>query len=279
MRGLSIRALAAAALWLSLSITASADDDDRDIIRLLPPGAGKSGSEMPSTPDLAFPPGGGGNAPGQGLRLSGKTVTVPITFQPWPGKENLSYVGLRLDGVNDPALASTLGLDQEAGVFVVDTTPGAPAAQAGLRFGDFVTAFDGKPVTQTNQFVEELKARAPGSQGTLTVWRVGDDGNGYLQSLRPLADRGSTVAISFRFVERIGSRDLASERGIFQIVSKRADGDERTFYGRFHTYARRIDERWRICVDYDTDERSATLEEEFLAAADVDDVEAFSAQT
>lgn len=91
------------------------------------------------------------------------------------------------------------------------------------------------------------------------------------------ADRGSSVSISFRFVERIASNDVASERGIFQMVSKRADGDGRTFYGRFHTYARRTDGRWRICVDYDTDERSATLEEEFLAAIDVDDVDAFAA--
>lgn len=56
-----------------------------------------------------------------------------------------------------------------------------------------------------------------------------------------LTDRGSSVTISFRFVERIASNDLASERGIFQIGSKRADGDERTFYGRFHTYAHRTD--------------------------------------
>ncbi|MET9628064.1 nuclear transport factor 2 family protein [Lentzea sp. NPDC006480] len=91
-----------------------------------------------------------------------------------------------------------------------------------------------------------------------------------------LADRGSSVTIAFRFVERIASKDLASERGIFHIVSKRADGDERAFYGRFHTYARRTDGRWRICSDYDTDERPATLEEEFHAAVDIDDVEAFS---
>jgi hypothetical protein len=37
-----------------------------------------------------------------------------------------------------------------------------------------------------------------------------------------LADRGSSVTIAFRFVERIASNDLASERGIFQIVSKRS---------------------------------------------------------
>lgn len=90
-----------------------------------------------------------------------------------------------------------------------------------------------------------------------------------------LADRGSSVSISFRFVERIAANDVASERGIFQLVSTRADGDGRTFYGRFHTYSRRTDGRWRICVDYDTDERPATLEQEFLAAIDVDDVDAF----
>lgn len=71
--------------------------------------------------------------------------------------------------------------------------------------------------------------------------------------LAELADHGSSVSISFRFVERIASSDLASERGIFQLASTRASGDGRTFFGRFHT------------------------EEEFLAAIEVDDVDAFSA--
>ncbi|MEU0879750.1 hypothetical protein ABZ345_14180 [Lentzea sp. NPDC005914] len=52
-----------------------------------------------------------------------------------------------------------------------------------------------------------------------------------------LADRSNSVAISFRFVERIASNDLASERGFFKIVSKRADGDVRTFYAA-STYMR-----------------------------------------
>jgi len=56
-----------------------------------------------------------------------------------------------------------------------------------------------------------------------------------------LADRGRSVTIVFRFVERIASRDLASERGIIQIVSKRSASNERTFYGGFHTCARRTD--------------------------------------
>lgn len=201
MRGHSIRSLTAALLLVPITPATDLlagggeESDGRDIIRLLPPGAGPS--DTPSTPDLPFPPSGGGTVPGHNLRLSGQSIAVPITFQPWPGQETVAYVGIRLDGVNDPALASALGLDKEAGVFVVDTTPGAPAAQAGLRFGDFVMALDGTPLSQTSEFVDAVKARAPGTQGVLTVWRVGDDGTGYLQALRDLADRGSTPAMMF----------------------------------------------------------------------------------
>lgn len=242
MRGLSIRILTVAALWPFFPIASPAaaapsfvagapvqafrpavvlvaDDetDDRDIIRLLPPGSGPSDAQGPSTPDLPFPPAGGGVLPGQGLRLSGQSIQVPITFQPLPGQGTASYVGIRLDGVSDPALAAALGLNQEAGVFVVDTTPGAPAAQAGLRFGDFVTALDGTPVTETAQLVEAIKARPPGSQGMLTVWRVGDDGTGYLQALRDLAERGSTP--SMMFLARLYTNGTGVRRDAEEAVS------------------------------------------------------------
>ena len=175
--------------------------DDRDIIRLLPPpgGAGNGGAGVapPSGADIPFPPSGGGAVPGGALRLNGKSIKLPISFLAAPGNPAASYIGIRLDGVSDGATASALGLTSESGVFVVDTTPGAPAAQAGLRFGDFVLALDDKPISQTSELVEAIKGRSPGSQGTLSVWRVGDDGTGYLQELRQVADRGSTPAMMF----------------------------------------------------------------------------------
>lgn len=198
-------------------LLAAGEDDDRDIIRLLPPGAGAPDAGVPSTPDLPFPPSGGGAGPGQGLRLSGRSVEVPISFQQLPGNAAQSYAGVRLDGVNDPALAAALGLDQEAGVFVVDTTPGGPAAEAGLRFGDFVTAIDGAAVTETTALVDAIKGRAPGSQGTLTVWRVGDDGTGYLQALRQLADRGSTP--SMMFLARLYTNGTGVQRDTTEAVN------------------------------------------------------------
>ncbi len=179
-----------------LLIVAGAEETDpRDIIRLLP--SGKASTEPPAAPDLPASPGNDASLPEPSLRLSGQSLQLPLTFQPWPGRETLAYAGVRLDAITDPALAAALGLDGPAGVFVVDTTPDAPAALAGLHFGDFVTEIDGAPISKTSDFLDTVKARAPGSQGLLTVWRVADDGAGYLEALRRLAGRGSTPAMMF----------------------------------------------------------------------------------
>jgi ketosteroid isomerase-like protein len=90
-----------------------------------------------------------------------------------------------------------------------------------------------------------------------------------------MADRGDRVGIEFRFLERLAGGDLASERGIFRITATRA-GDQRVFHGKFHTFARRSDGRWRLAVDYDSDEGGTIDAESFEAATEVDDVSAFA---
>jgi uncharacterized protein (TIGR02246 family) len=87
-----------------------------------------------------------------------------------------------------------------------------------------------------------------------------------------LADRGSTVDIEFRFTERIADADLASERGVFRMTARRATGEEKVFHGRFHTFSRRIDGRWRIAVDYDSDENGTVTADAFESATPADDV-------
>lgn len=80
-----------------------------------------------------------------------------------------------------------------------------------------------------------------------------------------LAERGSAVSIEFRFHERLVGDSVASERGVFRMTSTRPDGDSRVFYGRFHTFARKTEGRWRIVADHDTPEDAT--EETFLAGA------------
>ncbi len=46
-------------------------------------------------------------------------------------------------------IADSMGLPSTQGALVADVTAGGPAAKAGLQNGDFVTSFDGKPVSSS----------------------------------------------------------------------------------------------------------------------------------
>ncbi|KGN33652.1 serine protease [Knoellia sinensis KCTC 19936] len=52
-------------------------------------------------------------------------------------------------------------------------TPDGPAAKAGLRAGDVITAFEGRPMTDPDALVVAIRSKAVGSTVTLTVVRDG----------------------------------------------------------------------------------------------------------
>jgi ketosteroid isomerase-like protein len=90
--------------------------------------------------------------------------------------------------------------------------------------------------------------------------------------------RGDSLDIEFRFTERIAAGELASEQGCYRITATRADandGEHRTLHGRFHTFARKVGGRWRIVVDYDTDDGGAITAAMFAAGAGVEDTARF----
>ncbi|MBW4716889.1 YybH family protein [Saccharothrix obliqua] len=87
-----------------------------------------------------------------------------------------------------------------------------------------------------------------------------------------VAADGGALDIRFRFVERLVGADVAAERGLFRIDAVRS-GEPKVFHGRFHVFSRRSAGRWRIAVDYDSDD--GATEEAFAAAVDLADVAAF----
>jgi serine protease Do len=62
------------------------------------------------------------------------------------GTTHRGWIGVRIQQVTDD-MAQGLGLPNAAGALVADVTAGGPAAKAGIRNGDVIVAFDGKPVS------------------------------------------------------------------------------------------------------------------------------------
>jgi membrane-associated protease RseP (regulator of RpoE activity) len=63
--------------------------------------------------------------------------------------------------------------DLDNGVACTASDRTSPAKLAGLRVGDQVTAFDGRPVSTWTQLDRMIRAAAPGSAATITVRRAG----------------------------------------------------------------------------------------------------------
>ena len=59
------------------------------------------------------------------------------------------------------------------GALVTEVQPGTPAADAGLRPGDLITAFDGEPVTGMAELAGLVRPTSPGTTVTLDVLRNG----------------------------------------------------------------------------------------------------------
>ena len=88
------------------------------------------------------------------------------------GKVARGYLGIHMQDV-DAYLAQQFNLPGQNGVLVDDVFPGTPADKAGIKPGDFITEFNGKPVDDGNSLQLEISECAPGSDATLKVIRKG----------------------------------------------------------------------------------------------------------
>jgi S1-C subfamily serine protease len=63
--------------------------------------------------------------------------------------------------------------DETGGAEVADVRSGSPAAEAGLRAGDVVTAVDGETVESADDLQRLIESKKPGDELELTVERDG----------------------------------------------------------------------------------------------------------
>ena len=90
------------------------------------------------------------------------------------GKVQRGALGIGIQPVT-PEIASTLKLSDAKGVIVNMVTPNSAAAQAGIRQGDVITAFDGEPVVDGNSLRNRVARTQPGTEVKITVVRDGKE--------------------------------------------------------------------------------------------------------
>lgn len=80
------------------------------------------------------------------------------------------FVGLQIQGTDEGRVAEALGIESDQGVIVLDVAPHGPGAEAGIRQGDLILTFNGKPVNYTG-IVQGIQKVKPGESFEVTVRR------------------------------------------------------------------------------------------------------------
>lgn len=110
------------------------------------------------------------------------------------GKVRRAKLGVTIQGIS-PDMATAMNLPNSDGAIVTGVDSGSPAAHAGLKQGDDITEYNGKPVKDMNQLRNEVAATTPGSTVSVKVLRDGHPENlsvtlGELEATPTASDNG-----------------------------------------------------------------------------------------
>ena len=82
------------------------------------------------------------------------------------------WLGVTIQDI-DENTAKALGMENTKGSLVTSVIEGEPAAKAGIKTGDVITAVGGEPVDDSNQLLRRVAALKPGETASLSVLRKG----------------------------------------------------------------------------------------------------------
>jgi serine protease Do len=109
------------------------------------------------------------------------------------GKVARGYLGITVGEIT-PDVQEAWALKDDHGALVQSVSTGMPAAVAGVKAGDIITAIDGKPVASSEEVVHLISSMEPGSKVRLTVQRSGKE----MSMTASLGDRPSDVGTAKR---------------------------------------------------------------------------------
>ncbi|HCA27148.1 MAG TPA: protease Do, partial [Betaproteobacteria bacterium] len=88
------------------------------------------------------------------------------------GKISRGHLGIGIQDITQN-LAASFGLKNTNGALIGSVNPGSPAAKAGLKSGDIILKYNGKPVHDSTELPLMVGNTKPGAHVNIQVWRKG----------------------------------------------------------------------------------------------------------
>jgi len=122
------------------------------------------------------------------------------------GQVQRGWLGVHIQPV-DEAIAEGFGLDSPKGALVAQVQPDSPAAAAGLKAGDVILEWDGRPIEKfkdLSRFVAETPA---GTEVEMVLWREAEE---------------TTLAVETGMLdeERMAARNVGAHKGTTRKLDK-----------------------------------------------------------
>ena len=117
-----------------------------------------------------FSPSGG--SVGIGFAIASDVVKNVVQQLKENGSVTRGWIGVQIQSVT-PDIADDLGLKGTGGALVAQTEKNSPAAEAGVKSGDVITAVDNQPVTDPHELARRIAALGPKKTATLAIIRNG----------------------------------------------------------------------------------------------------------
>ncbi|MBI5235323.1 MAG: DegQ family serine endoprotease [Deltaproteobacteria bacterium] len=90
------------------------------------------------------------------------------------GRVTRGWIGVSVQELN-PELAGSFGLKEPNGALISAVSPGEPAETAGLKAGDVIISFDGKPIVDLSDLPRTVAATSPGKSVEVKIIRDGKE--------------------------------------------------------------------------------------------------------
>ena len=113
----------------------------------------------------------GGGSIGIGFAIPSNDARVLVEQVLKHGQIRLGWLGMRLQTIT-PAMSEALSLSKQTGAIVAAIAPSGAGAEAGLKTGDIVLAFDGQEVVDSRK-LDRAALLSIGQTMQLSVWRDG----------------------------------------------------------------------------------------------------------